>query len=810
MDNLPAPVDGKRPAITFYARKKIYRPEDFVKIPAEYGYDDIDQLAEHGLSLGRPIDKKAANTFLQEWLYFSLFARVIDEDIDSAEFYDRRDNVVQTRNNIVERKLARWKERERVSDVKGCSSVQARYVRASDTLLIARRFVSKHVSHEAQKADDGRPGHRQGTDTCARLGDAVHEAVDTKLTLSIATLGEILQRERPRPPEAACAYRDEFWQDWSSESRRWGYSKYCRRQLQINNWCPSEIPWLESTMPGVCEVYYASSKRRKRQYDHSACSFAECKAPPLEALGHVEGECSGKCADLGLDEKEVDRVINAGKTPLVTCSSAHGELSLHQFDLESDPPAAFGALSHAWEDKILHTGLDPRGGNNRRVYQCRLRKIQNDFNKLVKGGDIGTQDGDVPFYVDTLCYPRQIAVQQIALNQIQLVYSKAKAVLVLDRDLLSERKLSASRAIEMNVKIRTGNWTKSLWTLLEAVLANKNSLAVAFSDGMVTFNELEIAKQSAQRSLFHEYHHVYEAGHPFSHAIYQLQKLETLVVPKFRPQKVWNAVQFQKIDKQENEAPILAALMKVDVTKFATGELSRPDFFTQTREDKERVASRRMMRLLESMNETPGLGIPSGLIFLPFPKLRNDKFPETKQFGWAPRTWLTKQAHPRSLKLPLRTTARILTNGLLVRYPGLALCSASPLVGRKFWVPVTQSMHKWYKVVAYPPQTDLEMWWQAHMSIRKALVIILSEANPREEGAIGLLVRPKGLLSDGQIQLVDSLCQVWVRLETDREIIKGLCQSFRQKSKHALIGRSIAEQDWCVDGLAGVAKLSKL
>ncbi|KAF4624457.1 hypothetical protein G7Y89_g13715 [Cudoniella acicularis] len=387
---------------------------------------------EHGLGLGPPIGEKGANTFLQEWLFFGFFARVTDEDIDSAEFYDKHYNVVQTRNQIVERKLARWKKREEASDVVGCSPARARYVRASDALLIARRFISKHVSHGAQEDDDGRPGYRHETDTCTRLNNAVHEAVDTKLTLSIAVLGEILQRERPGPPETGCAGRDEFWQDPSSESRRWGYSKYCRQQLKQNNWCPSEIPWLESTMPGVSEVYYASSKRHKRQYNHSACSLAECKAPPLEALGHVEGECDGKCADLGLDEKEVERVINAGKTPLVTCSSAHGELSLHEFDLKSDPPAAFCALSHAWEDMILNIGKDARGGNNRRVYQCRLRKMQSDFNNLVRAGNIATQNGDVPFYVDALCYPRQLAVQAIALNQMQLIYSKAKAVLVWD------------------------------------------------------------------------------------------------------------------------------------------------------------------------------------------------------------------------------------------------------------------------------------------------------------------------------------------------------------------------------------------
>jgi hypothetical protein len=341
---------------------------------------------------------------------------------------------------------------------------------------------------------------------------------------------------------------------------------------------------------------------------------------------------------------------------------------------------------------------------------------------------------------------------------------------------------------------------------LEAVLASKKSIAVAFSDETVSFDELESAKELAEKDLFHDYHHIYQAGHPFSHAIHQLHKLETMEVQNHRPQVVWSAVQFQKIDRIENEAPILAALMKVDVTRFASGEFARRDLSTEAKEDKELTASRRMMRLLEAMNETPGIYIPSGLIFLPAPGLRNDKFPETKQYGWAPRTWLNRQAHPRSLILPLRTVARTHPKGLLVHYPGLALSPVSSLISPKFWVPVTQSMHKWYKVVAFPPAGASDTWWAGQMENTEELLIILSEWNPREKGAIGLLVKPKGLLSNGQIQSVDSLCQVWVRLETDRELIKIMCLKFREDNSNAVMGTRIAEQEWCVDGMVQSSK----
>ncbi|KAI1334253.1 hypothetical protein F5Y15DRAFT_409765 [Xylariaceae sp. FL0016] len=686
MDHLPKPIGGIRPQVPFKAYPKVYTPHEFVKVPRDYGYTSFDQLVEYGI---RPdMEPKKANAFIQGWLYFGLLARVLDQETEFS------------------REIQAWKHRESVVEGQTYASNEQRYIRTSEAF-----------------------------------------SVDTRITLSIAVLGEILQRERPNLVGPQPSNRVDFFfffffgQNPDLETRRWGHSKYCRKQMQENNWCLSEIRRLESTMPGVCEVYYASSSKPRNDADHSQCTWDGCQATVPSLLGHI--------------------------------------------------------LRRAW----LSIGEDAAGSNNRRILQCRALQMQKSFNKLILGTNYSEEEDDVPFYVDVLCYPRQVNAQAQGLYQMKQVYSSADAVLLWGRDLLRAPKLSNDERIEMNVNIRLGNWTKSLWTLFEAVLAK--NITVALSDEMITFEELEKAKQEAKNDLNHEYHHVYRAGHPFSEAVYQLRKIHQDNDPKHLPKKVWCAVQFQTIDDPPNEALILAALMKLDIKKLDIASEQHDGVHCRTvAEQRIRLVSKRMVKLLQLMDSTPGLGIPSGLIFLPAPKLRREDLPETKLYGWASRTWLTRQAHPRSLVHPLKVVAISHMNGLLVNFPGLIVHGPELLLAAcKFCVPVHQSRLTWFKIVAYPDQLDFQDW-SAKFREYHELMVILSEADPVERGAIGLLVNPKGTLSDGLIRWVDILCRVWVRLETDRKVVQDLSDSFREFPDRALFGTRLIEEKWCVDGLA--------
>ena len=107
------------------------------------------------------------------------------------------------------------------------------------------------------------------------------------------------------------------------------------------------------------------------------------------------------------------------------------------------------------------------------------------------------------------------------------------------------------------------------------------------------------------------------------------------------------------------------------------------------------IAAKRMVKLLEMLDREPDLGIPSGTLFLPPPTLA------LKGYGWAPRTWLSKQAHAYPLMRPQRLAGSMMKQGFLVEFPGLVLyCSNVPPEHEKFWIPVQQGLHKWYTVAA--------------------------------------------------------------------------------------------------------------
>jgi hypothetical protein len=435
-------------------------------------------------------------------------------------------------------------------------------------------------------------------------------------------------------------------------------------------------------------------------------------------------------------------------------------------------------------------GQDARGGNNRQILPCQLDKMQEDFNRVINGNGHSARRENVPFWVDVLCYPRQAAAQTVALNQINNIYSNSAAVLVWDRDLLARSKSAERETIEMNVRIRIGDWSRRLWTLLEAVLARK--LFVGFKNDTLSFQEIQQARDLARSDLFHEYHHIWQAGHPFTEAIWKLRQLEDSAKPEFRPQRAWAAVQFHLVDEPENEAIILASLLKLDVTKL--------ERIGGVHESREIVAAKRMAKLLDLMDTTPGLGIPSGIIFLPSPKLMLEGVPETKGYKWAPRTWLSMQAHPYPLYRPLRKPGTMGNHGLLVEFPGLILhCLGASIRKRKFWVPVDQDLHKWFKVVAQQEETD----WQAfaeQVCMGTEPTIIMSIPNPRDEWSVGVLVKTKGTLRDGEVLWVEILCRVWLRLETNPDIIKYLVGKFRENSEGMLFGSRLEQQEWCIDG----------
>ena len=784
MDHIPT---DERIKVPFYARNRIYSPEEFFTIPAkDYQYEDYQDLLENGLR--SDMKDGAANEFLHSWLYFALLAQVLGKDINSDDFFKKDDHTLTT--NQLNVFLADWVKRGKVSaETQESRTNISQYIRASIALENARRFVSKHCSYDHLDRDDWRQVHNEAE--LSQHRSTLDNRLDSRLTLSIAILGETLQRERQPLVSGLSGELGRFHNKPDIEEKSWGYSKFCREKMRNDGWCPFEIRRIESTIREISVIYYICTMKpwqSRSKEAHKGCTIWTCAAElHFESALHLN-DCHGEgCRTTGIDEREIVSWIEQGKIPLVSWTPSRGMQS-EAYDLKNGS-ISFGALTHSWEDGIVDSGKDVRNKNNRRMHLCQIERAQDTFNQLLTEAQKSNGIKSMPFWIDVLCLPRHGKMKSQAINQIQDIYKKAHAVLVWERTLLKTRRLDSK--IEMNMRIRLSSWAQRLWTLQEAVLAT--NLYIEFEDGTVSTCELEFARNEARDELDNKYHHIWKAGHPFSSPVWKIRKNKD-----YRVERAWQEVQFRQLSKTEqaDETIVLANVLGIDVTELENISEGSDEV----------IAAKRMVRFLDLLDKTPGLGIPSGIIFLPPPKLEIEGVKETKGFGWAPRTWLSRQAHSYPLFRPLSRAGSILSHGLGVKFPGVILhCPEDPDLcpeTERFYVSVHQSMHKWYKVVADPGGKG-QSWkdfWKHHVVKDKELSIIMSMYNPRERWEIGLLVQTKGLLTRGEVRWVKVLCRVWFRLETNPNINRDNVDHFRTGERSVMFGVRLEKQKWCVDG----------
>lgn len=781
MDHLPPPIGHEgHERVHFYASLLIdeYQPQDFFTLPHRYGHDFQD-LLEEGLT--EPMEENRANEFLQSWLWFALLAQVIGSKVYRKDF-QRSDDTIGT--NQLNAYISNWIDREKEAAEDSNEHLRTtRNVRASMALQVAQRFISKHCAHDPLDRDDRSRIQSNFGSECPYVGCSVDLRFDIKLTLSIAILGETLQHARPFRP-SSLNDRVEFHHEPDTQEDHWGYSRYCRKSLQANLWCPFAIRRIESRRHGVANIYLVCKmKPPKPDLNHAACTIWGCEAPIQAQTALHMGGCGGKCKTSKIDEANLVEWISQDKTPLILWTEARG-MECSAFDLK-ERRVTFIALTHSWEDGLIDSGKDARNKNDRCMHSCQVERLQLTCNRILKDPHLhGSKE--IYLWIDVLCVPREASVRGRAINQMKIIYSRAAKVLVWDRGLLQTRKICSP--IEMNTRIRMSKWAQRLWTLQEAILAE--DLHIQFSDDTVSVKELEKAAEEAQKDINHPFHHVWKAGQPFSTAVWRLRQPQE----KYRVQLAWEAVQFRLVTDPRDEAIILANVLKLDVTRLEQIGYTPKEI---AQESHDVVADKRMRTFLDMLDEHPDLGIPSGIIFLPPPKLPIDGY------GWAPRTWLTKQARSSPLMRPLRQAGSIMKKGFLVEFPGLLLhCPHESLENETLWVPVQQGLHKWYKIVTDRGSKgqDFKDFWKTYVCTASEPSIIMSTHTIRDRWEIGVLVHTKGLLTKGEVRWVEILCRVWIRLETNTNVIRKQGDLFREKGDAVLFGDRLRSQKWCIDG----------
>ena len=276
MDHLPKPLNGDHVFIPLYAEQRIFTPDEFFSIPAKYGCENTLKLIEEGLP--KKMSTDTANELLQSWLFFGLLSAVTGKDVNIDHF---RGTDLNGRPRVnteqLNQFLESWIQREQGAEAHGNSEGQIlRFIRATSALNDARKFVYKHCSY--QNLDRDNYLDYKNDEPKPSTEPTEGPAIDTVMTLSLATLGETLQREQPKIA-VSLENRQRFWDPPNDQPKNWGQSKYLRDKLVEAKWCQRDVRRLELTMRDVSSVYFASSCKTPPSdtESHDCCTFWDCK-----------------------------------------------------------------------------------------------------------------------------------------------------------------------------------------------------------------------------------------------------------------------------------------------------------------------------------------------------------------------------------------------------------------------------------------------------------------------------------------------------------------------------------------------------
>lgn len=424
------------------------------------------------------------------------------------------------------------------------------------------------------------------------------------------------------------------------------FFEYIHDAVNGLGWCPRTIHAFRlDTSRTLASAYFTiNTKSPQINEDHSACSARMCLAYQLDSKNYPRvhsasetQDCS--CANLSADPNVTGAILgNEGSSPLVRVSSVKDNNTAQIEILDSAPGQDYIAVSHVWSH-----GLGNPHENS--LPACQLLRIQGFVNALGKNEPEHDPSCTAPFWMDTLCIPREPKeLRKKAIMRMATVYQKAKHVLVIDKNLCSLG-TSDLNALEMLTHISNSVWTTRLWTLQEARLAT--NLWFQFKDNSISpSNLLREAKDGAiQRRIHAGFSADPNSPNPFLYSMLVIERSVTArrdlqdsvetrpgnfqsdeIALSHQLLLIQTSLRSRSTSLASDEAICLCSLLGKDVAPVLKFDADQPEarmgaFWSQWR------------------------AIPQGIIFNDFPRLRH------KGLRWAPATvlrhnkegWLLRQ-----------------------------------------------------------------------------------------------------------------------------------------------------------------------
>ena len=401
-------------------------------------------------------------------------------------------------------------------------------------------------------------------------------------------------------------------------------------RLHKLGWCPNENLMLFRELD-VTGLYLASLLKRpfSQRLQHERCSDEECSALQTSETDYETAHaktCSDNttCPLIMINQEKLSSILHNGSFPILYVPfEPEDSTPIEVKVLESKSERMeYVAFSHVW----AHGMGNPKENS---LPQCQVLRLKQLCAKLGVKGVL-----QPAFWIDTLCIPvasEHKDARKLAIRRMADTYRQSRRVLVVDADLQQCSK-QCSRT-ELVTRVLCCGWMRRLWTLQEAVIAEKTSnaskLDIQFLEGPLEFNA--IAGKSV-KSLYHTETAMRSVFSAFPQFTSRDRSYAFLT----------RALKYRTTSKREDEAVCLGPLLGLDPDQISAilGENS---------------ADARMQRLYNLMGQ-----IPAAVLFNSARKLKNN-------LRWAPASLLGLR---EGIDLSNRSVAKCDTDGLHVQFGG--------------------------------------------------------------------------------------------------------------------------------------------
>ncbi|KAL3478323.1 hypothetical protein BJX99DRAFT_245633 [Aspergillus californicus] len=760
MDHLPLPDGVKHFIVVPYEApsSQWYDNEGFIEFPESRGWTEeqlrggdetsLDEIHDpNGFTAKTKADNINIEQFFQTWLFFGLVIDVLKMggvEVSTEDFLKRRG---QTKARIIDTSklpgfLVDWEEEISSGNTSRAWKILNRKFETAATVL--DQFCRVPDTSCPLNQDKPRPW-----------------PVRDEISMSIIALVSTLRRAAIN----ACKPGIDVIAQWPTEAR----SGILTRRLQ-GKWCVADVTTTMKQLPIDGQYYMAGSPGLPAdELDHHAkCLRTHCLyeydkemyvTRHTTAPYHKPG-CRTTInygGQLGPERGQTDwvdaisRIIDKNAIPIALWVKGLRSLWSVEYHFSGQRTPGYVAISHVWAD-----GKGNPKGNS--LPECQIDRIQRLVEKVTWEGrkPVPTNPNEsngIGFWMDTLCIPVDDEDRKDkAIKNMRLVYSHAKAVLVLDEWLESMR--SDAPPLEIITRIYGSNWLKRLWTHQEGFLPP--ALWFQFADRSVEVRDITARLREQQSSLQATGIHIsfpINAEMRLIHYVFAMAPGDAK--DKWRRYgPLSSAMSERQTSRLADETLCLATIIDIDLTPFLRLP-SKPDG---------KAAQRRMEKFVETLGR-----FEMDVIFNNYDRL------EKRGYKWAPRSLLnlrtaelTRPEVLERISSPFEEVNGQL--GLLARYHGFLVNFAD---GRPSFAATERGCaiqcqgsadsdedidEKWFVVQLPPNEVEWTKW--------KTYAVILSSI-PSSTGRSAAVVASVESGPDRGIYIVEheSIATVWIQDE---------------------------------------------